>query len=36
MELDDQATDDDFKEQSIKLMTDEALRKWPRYFWDSL
>jgi len=36
MGLEDQATDDDFKEQSIKLMADESLRKWPRDFWDGL
>jgi len=34
--LEDQATDDYFKEQGIKLMTDELLRKWPKYLWDSL
>lgn len=36
MGLEDQATGDDFKEQSIKLMADESLRKWPRDFWDGL
>jgi len=36
MGLEDQATDDDFKEKSIKLMADESLRKWPRDFWDGL
>ncbi|GAW86885.1 conserved hypothetical protein [Bathymodiolus platifrons methanotrophic gill symbiont] len=36
MGLEDQATGDDFKEQSIKLMADESLRKWPRDFWDNL
>jgi len=36
MGLEDQATSDDFKEQSIKLMADESLRKWPRDFWDGL
>jgi len=36
MVLEGQAMDDDFKEQGIKLMTDELLRKWPRNLWDSL
>jgi hypothetical protein len=33
---DHQATGDNFKEQSIKLMADESLRKWPRNFGDDL
>ena len=36
MGLEDQATEDDFREQSIKIMADESLRKWPRDFWDGL
>ncbi len=36
MGLEDQATEDNFKEQSIKIMADESLRKWPRDFWDDL
>ena len=36
MGLEAQATEDNFREQSIKIMTDESLRKWPRDFWDDL
>jgi len=36
MGLEGQETEGDFKEQSIKIMADEALRKWPRDFWDDL
>jgi XRE family transcriptional regulator, regulator of sulfur utilization len=36
MALEEQTTGFDFKEQSIKNMVDEDLRKWPRNFWDDL
>lgn len=36
MGLEDQATEDGFREQSIKIMAEESLRKWPRDFWDNL
>ncbi len=36
MELEEQATEDNFREQSIKTMADDYLRKWPRDFWDDL
>ena len=36
MGLEDQATEDDFREQSIKIMAAESLRKWPRDFWDDI
>ncbi len=36
MALEEQATDSNFKEQSVKNMADEDLRNWPRNFWDDL
>ncbi len=36
MELEEQATEYDFREQSIKTMAADYLRNWPRDFWDNL
>lgn len=36
MELEEQATEDNFREQTIKKLADDYLRKWPRDFWDDL
>lgn len=36
MKLEDQETDEKFKEKSIQDMASEFLRKWPRDFWDDL
>lgn len=34
MALEDQATDANFRQQSINLIADDYLKKWPRDFWD--
>ena len=36
MELEEQATEDNFREQTIKKLAADYLRKWPRNFWDDL
>lgn len=36
MELEEQATEVNFREQTIKKLADDYLKKWPRDFWDDL
>lgn len=36
MELEEQATQDSFQTQSIKVIANDYLRNWPRDFWDDL
>lgn len=34
MELEDQATDEGFREEASRQLAEEYLKKWPRDFWD--
>jgi predicted DNA-binding mobile mystery protein A len=36
MALEEQATQDSFQAQSIKMVSNDYLRRWPRDFWDNV